>query len=121
MGEGTRDGGAAGKRGDAMWFLGRLTSATTTIFLSFVLATVSIVFIGITHPGWISVIQDWSDVVEDWLTHTALPEKYNVWIRFLVDDTTFVVMFFTILARLVIAIFLTGLGALFGTRDEPTL
>ncbi len=102
-----------------MWLIGRISSATATIFLSFLLATFSVVAIGITQPSVIREIQSWADVVERWITNTSLPDKYNIWLTFLVDDATIVFLFFTILARIVIAVLLSSLGLLFKRRDTP--
>ena len=104
-----------------MLFLGRISSASATIFLSFLLAIAALIAMAILWPEGLQSVQNFAQRLEDWLTNTSLPVKYNIWVNFLVDDQSLTFMMFTILARIVVAIILTTIGALIGNSREPAL
>jgi len=104
-----------------MFFLGRISSASATIILSFVLAIATIVAMAIWWPVGLNQVQNLAQGLENWLTNSNLPVEYNVWLNFLIDDQSLTFMMFTIVARIVVAIFLTLIGALLGNSREPAL
>lgn len=104
-----------------MFFLGRISSASATIILSFVLAIATIVSMAIWWPAGLNQVQNLAQGLENWLTNSNLPVEYNVWLNFLIDDQSLTFMMFTIIARIVVAIFLTLVGTLLGNEREPAL
>ncbi|MCW5724219.1 MAG: hypothetical protein KIS81_04600 [Maricaulaceae bacterium] len=85
---------------------GSVAVATFTIFASFVLATIGIVFIGIQAPDVLNAMLDAGQVVERWLTGSDLPIRYNIWVRWLMTGQQLTFIFFVIIARILIAIVL---------------
>jgi len=104
-----------------MFFLGRISSASATIILSFVLAIATIVAMAIWWPVGLNQVQNLAQGLENWLTNSNLPVEYNVWLNFLIDDQSLTFMMFTIIARILVAIFLTLVGGLLGNEREPAL
>jgi len=104
-----------------MFFLGRISSASATIILSFVLAIAAIVSMAIWWPAGLNQVQNLAQGLENWLTNSNLPVEYNVWLNFLIDDQSLTFMMFTIIARILVAIFLTLVGGLLGNEREPAL
>ena len=100
-----------------MNLLGRIGSASTTIFFSFILAALSLVLLGTQAPQVLDKILDFAGVLESWLSD-ILPTQYGVWIQFLVDDSQLTFLMFTIVARIILAIVLTWIGSLFGRSDD---
>lgn len=96
--------GAWAPAGEDVAMLGRISAQSTLIVVSFVLASIGAVVTGVTAPGVLNVMQDVADDLEQLLTQTPLPDKYNVWVRFIVDDSSLTLMFFTIIVRILIAI-----------------
>jgi hypothetical protein len=84
-----------------------------TIFFSFVLATFAIVTMALYAPDAMTQILNFGRTVEGWLSPDQVPTRITVWIRFLVDEYQVTYIFFVIVARIVIALFLTLLGSLF--------
>lgn len=104
-----------------LFILGRISSASSTIFLSFLLAMATIVAMAIWWPEGLTTIQNWAQWLENEITGINVPPRGTVWLNFLVDDQSLTFMLFTILARIVVAIFLTLVGRLFGMGDQPAL
>ncbi len=63
--------------------------------------------------GWFDSILDSASWLKAWLSNDWLPLEINVWFKFLLKDEALVLMFFTMLARIV-------LYALFGVFNMIT-
>jgi hypothetical protein len=83
----------------------RILSATTGLFLSFVLAAVLIAFIGMNSPETLSWLINGARTTKVWLTSSVLPARYNVWLELLLEERQLLFMFFTLVARLILAAF----------------
>ncbi len=87
-----------------MFILGRIGSVSATLFLAFILALAMLVTLGFYAPDQLNWILNRADQVEDWLTHTSLPNRYNNLVRLFLSNQQITFLFFTIIARILIAI-----------------
>lgn len=87
-----------------MFLLGRIGSVGATLFLAFVMATAMLVALGLYAPTALNWILDGAELVEQWLTHTGLPDRYNNFVRLFLGDEQLAFLFFTIISRIIIAI-----------------
>lgn len=89
--------------------LQRTTNATFTIFLSFVLSYVILIALGILYPEGL----DWSvqraKEVEALILRPDIPVRYKVWLDLLIEEGAILLLFFTMISRIIIALFLTSL------------
>ena len=96
------------------WVLNRITTQSIILVLSFSLSLFLLVLIWWQMPTLMSELQDWAQVVERSLEHTGLlPTLYNNVLRFIVTDETILVVFFAIVARIIIAFFASMLSSAF--------
>lgn len=98
-----------------MFLLGRIGSVSATLFLAFILATAMLVTLGLYAPTILNYILDVAELVERGLTHTGLPDRYNNFVRLFLGDEQLAFLFFTIIARIFIAI----IGSLFTRAVTP--
>lgn len=98
-----------------MFVLGRIGSVSATLFLAFILALAMLVTLGLYAPDQLNWILNWADRVEDWLTHTSLPNRYNNLVRLFLSNQQITFLFFTIIARIIIAI----VASLFMSAVKP--
>jgi hypothetical protein len=87
----------------------RLLLGTSTLFISFVLGAIALVYVGVHAPWVLDMMLGWARAVKDMITGTALDEHYNIWVKFLLEEQQLVFMFFTIGARIVLGL----IGGLF--------
>jgi|GEM_PF-1209954 len=92
-------------------FISRISSMMATLFLSFVLAILMLAFIALTMEHVLHSMLDMADWVEDQLAHLPLAGRWRSGVRFAVSDDKILLLFFTILARVVIALVATGFTA----------
>lgn len=96
--------------------------AGSTIFLSMFLAAIALVYVGVEHPTMLEGMLVEASHVKDWLTNSAntgLDVRYNVWVKFLIQEQQFVFMFFVILMRIVLLLFFTGIQFLWRLVKAP--
>ncbi|WP_421790723.1 hypothetical protein [Hyphobacterium sp.] len=98
-----------------MFLLGRIGSVSATLFLAFILATAMLVALGLYWPTMLNYILDGAELVEQGLTHTGLPDRYNNFVRLFLGDEQLAFLFFTIIARIIIAI----IGSIFTRATQP--
>ncbi|WP_420433712.1 hypothetical protein [Hyphobacterium sp.] len=98
-----------------MFLLGRIGSVSATLFMAFILATAMLVALGLYAPTILNYILDVAELVERGLTHTGLPDRYNNFVRLFLGDEQLAFLFFTIIARIFIAI----IGSLFTRAVTP--
>jgi hypothetical protein len=93
--------------------LARLSSMMATLFLSFVLAIVMLAFIALTMEHVLHSMLDAADWLEDQISHLPLTGRWRSGVRFAVSDDKILLLFFTIIARILIALVATSLTAAF--------
>lgn len=97
-----------------MGILGAIFRAGSTIFLSLLLGAIALAYVGVEHPDYLDVMLDTASDFKTWLlAHSALETKYNVWVKFLIQEQQFVFMFFVIVMRLLLLFIFSGGAALF--------
>lgn len=89
--------------------LQRTSNATFTIFLSFVLSYVMLIALGILYPEGLDWAVQRAKEVEALILQPNIPVRYKVWLDLLIEEGAILLLFFTMISRIIIAIFLTGL------------
>ncbi len=82
----------------------RLFLSVGALAISLVLGALMMAFTAIYAPDTLSVMMDGARGGKEVITGTGLAAKYNVWLRFLLDENQLLLMFFTIFARILLAI-----------------
>jgi len=86
-----------------MVILGSIARAGGIIFLSLLLGALALAYVGVEYPAVFDEMLDRASDFKTWLlSHSGLEAKYNVWVKFLVQEQQFVFMFFVIVMRLVL-------------------
>ena len=91
--------------------LAQVSSMVSTLFLAFVLAILMLAIIALTMEGLLHSLLDMADWVEDQLSHLPIGGRFRSAVRYVVSDDKIVLLFFTIIARLLIAVAATSAGA----------
>jgi hypothetical protein len=94
--------------------MGRILSATATIITSVVLGAVAAGVMFVEFPAQMQVLQGYARWIEGQVGNVGLPVEYNVWVTFLLDDNTFLLMSFVIVMRIIMASFFALAGSAFG-------
>ena len=95
----------------------RLTGVSVTLFLSMVMAMIMLVSLWFYQPQWLSWVQDGADLVEDAIVSIPLPERYQNLVRIYASDDKIVLLIFTIIARIILAVVETVIFGLMN-RDK---
>ena len=86
-----------------MGLLGSIARAGSVIFFSLLLGALALAYVGVEHPSILNAMLDRASDFKTWLLlHIGLEAKYNVWVKFLVQEQQFVFMFFVIVMRLIL-------------------
>lgn len=111
-------GGFAGTGRGFGWVINRITSQSTILILSFALSFTLLVLIWWRATNLMTWLQDQAQIIERVIEHNGvIPNLYNNWLRIIVTDETILVVFFAILARILIAILATSLTSAFVSRN----
>ena len=78
--------------------------AAGNMVTAFVLAILTIIFLGLNYPPIISTSLRWARSAKDVITGTGLNPSYNVWLEFLLEDRQLVFIGYTIIMRMVLAL-----------------
>lgn len=82
----------------------RIVMSTGGLFLALLLGALAFAFFAINLPESLSYFISWARQIKVWLaTSGVLPARYNVWLELLLEERQLVFMFFTLLARLTLA------------------
>lgn len=99
------------KRG-VVGLMASIGSMTTSLFFAFILGILMLVGLGVVAPEMLDGLLSGAGWVENGLENTGLPFRWNNILRLLIADDQILLLFFTILARLIIAGIATGLQRL---------
>ena len=106
---------------------GRMAMTGLTVMVAMVLALAILVLLGVYAPLWLHWVQNGADLIERAVTSTGLPSKYNVWVGIFAASEAIVILIFTIIARVILAIGLApfssrmnGVGALLASIGSMT-
>jgi hypothetical protein len=93
----------------------RLLMSVSGLFLSLVLGAVMMGVVGYNSPEALSYLLGWARDLKGAITGTGLDPKYNIWVEVLLEERQLLFMFFTIAARIVLAM-LAGIFTLLFRR-----
>ncbi|MFY0610977.1 MAG: hypothetical protein JXQ99_05580 [Hyphomicrobiaceae bacterium] len=97
-----------------MGLLSSIFRAGGVIFLSLLMGAIALAYVGVEHPGVLNVMLDQASDFKTWLlSNSGLEDKYNVWVKFLVQEQQFVFMFFVIIMRLLLLLVMALLGGIY--------
>ena len=85
---------------------GRMAMTGLTVMVAMVLALAILVILGVYAPLWLHWVQNGADLIERAVTSTGLPSKYNVWVGIFAASEAIVILIFTIIARIILAVVL---------------
>jgi hypothetical protein len=83
----------------------RTLLAAGNMVTAFILAILTIIFLGLNYPEAISTSLRWARSAKDVITGTGLNPSYNVWLEFLLEDRQLVFIGYTIIMRMVLSLF----------------
>ena len=89
----------------------RVLLAASNMVTAFILAIMTIIFLGLNYPPAISASLRWARVAKDVITGTGLNPSYNIWLEFFLEERQLVFIGYTIIMRMVL---MRALLALFG-------
>ncbi len=92
----------------------RILLSVGNIFVALVLGAIALAFVGYNYPEVLSMMLDWARQTKEAITSTGLEEKYNIWLKLLLEERQLLFMFFTIMARIVLSLIGGLFAALFG-------
>ncbi|WBQ10758.1 hypothetical protein L2D01_03010 [Hyphomonadaceae bacterium ML37] len=91
-----------------MGLLGQLTGRSLrlsiTLFLAFVLSYLILGVLAFQFPDVLQVMLRWASDVERYMTGTGLPARYNNFLEIFVNKATILLVFLTVISRILIAI-----------------
>ncbi len=108
---------------------GRMGMTGVTVTVAMVLALAILVILGVYAPLWLHWVQNGADLIERAVTSTGLPSQYNVWVGIFAASEAIVILIFTIIARIILAIMLApfsersrreGVGGLLASLGSMT-
>lgn len=86
-----------------MGLVSSIVRAGGVIFLSLLLGALALAYVGVEHPMYLDSMLDHASDFKTWLlANSGLEAKYNVWVKFLIQEQQFVFMFFVILMRILL-------------------
>ena len=94
-----------------------IARAGGTTLLSLILGVLLLGWVGYYYPGWLDVMLEYASNLKSFLTNpanTGISPGSNIWLRFLIHEQTFVLMFFVLFVRLVIVLLSYLVGRLVG-------
>lgn len=91
----------------------RATNATFTIFLSFVLSYIMLIGMGIMWPEGLDWLVQRAKDFEALILRPDIPVRYKVWMDLLIEEGAILLLFFTLIARILVAIVGTAISAPF--------
>lgn len=91
----------------------RILLATGNILLSLVLGALALAYVGLNAPELLSILIGWARQLKITLISTGLAAKYNIWLELLLEERQLLFMFFTVAARIVLALIGAALVGLY--------
>jgi len=91
----------------------RSMNATFTIFLSFVLSYIMLIGMGILWPEGLDWLVQRAKDFEALILRPDIPVRYKVWMDLLIEEGAILLLFFTLIARIIVAMVGTAISAPF--------
>lgn len=86
---------------------GRSLRLSVTLFLAFILSYIFLGVLAFQFPETLRIMLRWAADAERFLTTTGLPARYNNFIEIYLNKATILLVFLTVIARVVIAVVAT--------------
>ncbi|MBI1263977.1 MAG: hypothetical protein GC187_04500 [Alphaproteobacteria bacterium] len=83
---------------------GRSLRLSITLFLAFVLSYLILGVLAFQFPDLLQLMLRWASEVERFVTGTGLPARYNNFLEIFVNKATILLVFLTVISRIVIAV-----------------
>lgn len=97
-----------------MGLLSSIARAGGIIFLSLLMGAVALAYVGVEYPAVLNSMLDQASDFKTWLlSRSALEDKYNVWVKFLIQEQQFVFMFFVIVMRIALLLLVACASGLY--------
>ena len=94
--------GCAGPLGDFPVL--RILLSVGNIVFSLILGALLMAVVAIYSPETLSAMLGWARSFKSLITSTGLNPKYNIWLELLLEERQLLLMFFTVIARVILAV-----------------
>ncbi len=82
----------------------RILLSVGNIVFSLILGALLMAVVAIYSPETLSMMLGWARSFKGLITSTGLNPKYNIWLELLLEERQLLLMFFTVIARIILAI-----------------
>lgn len=82
----------------------RILLSIGNIVLALILGALLMAIVAIYSPETLSMMLGWARQFKGVITGTGLDPKYNIWLELLLEERQLLLMFFTVIARIILAI-----------------
>ena len=82
----------------------RILLSVANIVFSLVLGALLMAVVAIYSPETLSAMLDGARSFKALITGTGLDAKYNIWLQLLLEERQLLLMFFTVIARIILAV-----------------
>jgi hypothetical protein len=97
----------------------RILLSAGNILLSLIIGALMMGFCAIYWPDTLSIMMDAARALKELITSTGLAAKYNVWLRFLLEENQLLLMFFAVFARILLGILFYPIARLRDRAPPP--
>ena len=104
-----------------MFLVFSILRAGGSTLVSLILGAIALGYVGYYYPGGLDWMLELASNLKAFLTNpanTGVSAGYNIWLRFLIHEQTFVLMFFVLIVRLLIVLATWALGRLAGVVSQ---
>jgi hypothetical protein len=77
------------------------------MLISLILGALALGWTGYYYPSWLDAMLTIASQFKDMITNpanTGISSGFNIWLKFLIHEQTFVLMFFVLMARLILVV-----------------
>jgi hypothetical protein len=82
----------------------RILLSVGNIVFSLILGALLMAVVAIYSPETLSMMLGWARSFKGLITSTGLNPKYNIWLELLLEERQLLLMFFTVIARIILAV-----------------
>jgi hypothetical protein len=82
----------------------RILLSVGNIVFSLILGALLMAVVAIYSPETLSMMLAWARSFKGLITSTGLNPKYNIWLELLLEERQLLLMFFTVIARIILAV-----------------
>jgi hypothetical protein len=86
------------------WHVLRILFSIANIVFSLILGALLMAVVAIYSPETLSAMLGWARSFKGLITSTGLDPKYNIWLELLLEERQLLLMFFTVIARIILAL-----------------